>query len=122
MNHYGVGIDLVEVPRFKRIVDKRGDRFLARVFTPAELDHCFNKKRTFESLAARFAAKEAFVKAIGGWNGLGWKQIEVKNKPSGQPYLEIHGDEQSRFGTIHLSLTHTERYAIAQIVVVRSEP
>src|SRR5256714_2048493 len=91
----GHGIDIVETVRVKRLVDEHGERFLDRVYTPAEQDYCRkNPKRYFEHLAGRFAAKEAVLKVLGtGWRGgIAWTDIEVLKEPSGQPRIRLTGE------------------------------
>src|SRR5215469_221381 len=89
----GTGIDIAEVPRIADSIEKFGDRFLNRVFTDGERAYCDSKANRHERYAARFAAKEAAMKAIGtGWNhGVRWRDIEVARKPGGRPTLLLHG-------------------------------
>lgn len=120
----GCGVDLVDVDRLKRTMRRQGRAFLARIFTPAEQRYCTAKKLSAEHLAARFAAKEAVAKAFGDRQGLTmrWQDVAVVRAPSGQPTIELTGQArqlQRRRGvkTIHLSLTHTARYAVAMVVL-----
>lgn len=120
MNIIGTGVDLVEVPRFHRSVSRWGDRLLGRLFTPAELRYCSLRKLGSQHLAARFAAKEAVVKALGAPKGLGleWQDLEVVSAPSGEPKVVFHGTmSRWRDLQVHLSLTHTRQYAIATALV-----
>src|SRR6266567_204925 len=89
----GTGIDIAEVPRIAASIERFGDRFLRRVFTHEEIRYCDSKANRVERYAARFAAKEAGMKAIGtGWrHGVRWKDFEVSNLPSGRPTLRFHG-------------------------------
>lgn len=119
----GTGIDLAEVARIREAVDKYGRRFLERVFTAEEIAYVESKANRYERYAARFAAKEAGMKAIGtGWRrGVRWQDFEVRNQRSGKPGLVLHGEAAEvarRMGveTIHLSLTHTA--ALAQAFVI----
>jgi holo-[acyl-carrier protein] synthase len=116
----GTGVDLVEVPRFRQSVKRWGIRFLDRLFTPAELSYCRSYKDPHEHLAVRFAAKEAVVKAIGAPKGLAleWKDLEIVRASSGQPGVRFRGS-MSRWKKlkVHLSLSHTKRYAVASAVV-----
>ena len=119
-----IGVDIVEVTRIQKAVDRWGDRFLERVFTPGELAYC---GRRAGSLAARWAAKEAIAKALGtGWapqepHEAGWlapTEIEVARQPSGEPVVHLHGRALARsqaLGVIRwqLSLSHTREHAVA---------
>ena len=89
----GVGVDIVAVARIQKMLDRGKERFLARAFTPAERDYCLERGRPAESLAARFAAKEAVMKILGtGWGeGVGFSQVEVVKDPKGKPGLEPTG-------------------------------
>ena len=89
----GMGVDLAEVPRIKHSIERFGDKFIQRIYTPAEIAYVERKANKFERYAARFAAKEAGMKAIGtGWRrGVRWQDFEVANLPSGKPTLLLHG-------------------------------
>ncbi len=120
----GTGIDLAEVARIREAVERYGRRFLERVFTPAEIEYVERKANRHERYAARFAAKEAGMKAIGtGWRGgVRWQDFEVRNQRSGRPVLQLHGvagEVARRMGVerIHLSLTHTETLAQAFVIL-----
>ncbi len=121
----GTGIDLVEVARVRRSIERYGDRFLERIYTPLEIAYCRRKRYTAaESFAARFAAKEAGAKALGtGISfGVGWQEIEVRRRPGGQPVLVYHGRAAQcadSLGVRHiaLSLTHTADQAVAFVVL-----
>ena len=118
------GIDLIEISRLALAVERHGDRFLQRVFTPTELQHCAMR---MESLAARFAAKEATAKALGTgiWrSSIGWTDIEVgRNVETGEPLLQLHGAAQQQakklgLTTWSISITHGQSEAIALVVAV----
>jgi holo-[acyl-carrier protein] synthase len=113
-----VGIDLVDLPRFRRVVDRWGDRFLRRVFTPAERSSCEATAQRVLHLAARFAAKEAILKALGP-SGIGWTDIEIPRRPGHGVTPKLYGKAGRRLGRRHLSvsLTHTEQAAAAVAVV-----
>jgi holo-[acyl-carrier protein] synthase len=120
----GTGIDITEVPRIREAIERHGERFLKRVFTDGEIQYCESKANRIERYAARFAAKEAGMKAIGtGWNhGVRWRDIEVARKPGGRPTLLLHGkaaEFAAKLGAtnIALSLTHTEAEAMAQVIL-----
>src|SRR5262245_15248596 len=120
----GTGIDIAEVPRIAEAIERFGDRFLQRIFTDGERHYCDSKANRSERYAARFAAKEAAMKALGtGWNrGVRWRDIEVHRQPSGRPTIRFHGvasEFASRLGTanISLSLSHTPEQAIASVIL-----
>ncbi len=120
----GTGIDIIEVARVQGSLDRFGERFLNRILHSAEIAYCFSHKRPAPFVAARFAAKEAISKAFGTGIGkhLAWHDMEVGRKPSGEPFVILHGRGQSllaeRGGTIvHLSLSHTETYAAAMAIL-----
>jgi holo-[acyl-carrier protein] synthase len=118
------GVDIIEIYRVRQVLDKYGQRFLSRVYTQEEIDYCRGRA---PNLAARFAAKEATMKALGtGARGAGWKDIEVVRQESGAPSVRLHGRAQARaerLGVleISLSLSHSREYAVA-FVVVQQEP
>lgn len=120
----GSGIDLVEIGRIQQSVERFGQRFLNRVYTGAEQAYCLRKRKSAESLAARFAAKEAGAKALGTGisRGVNWLEIEVGREPGGRPTLRFHGraaEIAHRLGVTHaaLSLTHTGHLAQAAVVL-----
>jgi holo-[acyl-carrier protein] synthase len=120
----GSGIDLTEVGRIQKTVDRHGARFLDRVFTVGEQAYCLQRRTAAESLAARFAAKEAAAKALGTGisRGVTWTEIEVVREPGGKPGIRFHGraaEIAARLGVAHaaLSLTHTADLAVASVVL-----
>ena len=120
----GSGIDIAEIERIRNSIERYGARFLNRVYTPAEQSYCLRKRNSAESLAARFAAKEAGAKALGTGisQGVNWLEIEVIREPSGRPTLAFHGRAAQRaqhLGARHaaLSLTHTRDLAMASVVL-----
>jgi holo-[acyl-carrier protein] synthase len=120
----GLGTDLVAVDRVRQSITRYGDRFLNRIFTARERAYAAGRANSAERFAARFAAKEAGMKAIGtGWNrGVTWKDFEVANEASGRPTLRLTGVAQeiaSRLGvrSISISLTHTAETAFAVVVL-----
>ncbi len=120
----GMGIDVAEVPRIDEALNRHGDRFRQRVFTDGEINYCESKANRAERYAARFAAKEAAMKALGtGWNhGVRWRDIEVSRRPGGRPTLVLHGKAKEfaeKLGTknIALSITHTAEQAFAQVIL-----
>jgi len=122
----GTGIDIAEVPRIREVIERHGQRFLQRVFTEGEIQYCESKANRVERYAARFAAKEAGMKALGtGWNhGVRWRDLEVARQPGGRPTLWLHGkaaEFAAKLGAtnIALSLTHTAEQAMAQVILER---
>jgi holo-[acyl-carrier protein] synthase len=120
----GTGIDITEVPRIGQSIARFGERFLHRVFTEGEMSYCDSKANRIERYAARFAAKEAAMKALGtGWNhGVRWRDVEVTRQPGGRPTLIFHGEAAvfaKKLGAAHvaLSLSHTAEQAIAQVIL-----
>ena len=119
----GIGVDIIEIERIKEAVKKHGPSFLTKVFTANEIKYCRNRKAIrFPELAVRFAAKEAYAKAIGtgitGFgrsnHGLGWREIEVTNNALGKPALKIKGKSS---GKVQVSLSHSRDYAVAMVYV-----
>ncbi len=120
----GTGIDITEVARIEASISRFGRRFLERVFTPDEIRYCESKANKAERYAARFAAKEAAMKAIGtGWRlGVTWQDIEVRRAPGGRPTIALRGKAAGFFARLggaraHLSLTHTGQFAMAQVLL-----
>lgn len=119
----GIGTDLAEVHRIQKSIDRYGDRFLKRIYTEAEIAYASRKANAAERFAARFAAKEAGMKALGTGlrHGITWKDFEVFNEPSGRPGLRLHGaalEIATKMGArrISLSLTHTVELAMAVVI------
>ncbi len=122
----GIGVDIVTIERIARIRERHGERFSEKIFTPEETSYCLSRKNSNEHFAARFAAKEAVMKALGtGWSrGVGFRTIEVIREEDGPPQIMLHGgakEHASHLGVsrIHISLSHTRGMAIAQAVLER---
>jgi holo-[acyl-carrier protein] synthase len=120
----GTGIDLAEVDRIREAILRHGDRFTGRIYTPGEIAYVHRKANKYERFAARFAAKEAGMKAIGtGWRrGVTWHDFEVANLITGRPTLHLHGvaaevARQMGVRNIALSLTHTAQYGMAFVIL-----
>lgn len=118
----GTGIDAVEIERIAHSIERYGERFLQRIFTPAEIAYCRRKRNGAESFAARFAAKEAGAKALGTGiqQGVTWTEIEVRRHPGQRPTLHFSGralSRANRLGVQHvsLSLTHSQALAFASV-------
>ena len=120
----GTGIDIVNIERIENLMARWGDLFLGRVFTKREIVWCQQRTRPPECFAIRFAAKEAFLKAI-GWglrNGIHWTDIEVENDPMGKPLLSLHRKakeilETHRIYKALLTLSHDRPYAVAHVIL-----
>jgi holo-[acyl-carrier protein] synthase len=124
MSVLGIGVDMVEVERIQHSLDRFGERFMKRVFTEGEIAYCISMKFPARHFAARFAAKEAVSKAFGTGIGkaMGWRDIDVHKKKSGEPFLVLHGGADSlakeramKFAWI--SLSHTEHHAVAMVAL-----
>ena len=120
----GTGVDLAEVPRIRASIERYGTRFVNRIYTAGEIAYVERKANRYERYAARFAAKEAGMKAIGtGWKrGVTWQDFEVANLPSGKPTLRPHGvaaDIAAKLGVrnISLSITHTSELGMAHVIL-----
>jgi holo-[acyl-carrier protein] synthase len=120
----GTGIDLIEVARIASSFERFGERFVNRVLLPAEIAYCLSHKNPAPFLAARFAAKEAISKAFGTGIGaqLGWQDMEIRRKESGEPFVVLHGKGADLFKAraaqrLLISLTHTENYAAATAIL-----
>ena len=120
----GTGVDLAEVPRIRASIERFGARFIERIYTPAEIAYVERKANRYERYAARFAAKEAGMKAIGtGWrHGVRWQDFEVANLPSGKPTLRLQGvaahvADKLGVRNVSLSLTHTAELGMAHVIL-----
>ncbi|MDO8531898.1 MAG: holo-ACP synthase [Dehalococcoidia bacterium] len=117
MHH--VGVDIIEIPRIRQALDRWGERFLRRIYTPGEAAYCRNRA---PQLAARFAAKEAVMKALGtGIRGVGWREIEVVRERGQAPSIRLHGRAQKRASDLKLtglaiSISHSRDYAVVMVV------
>jgi len=119
---YGIGIDIIRVERMRQVVEKWEEKFLRRVFTEQEISYCYKRKNPFLSLAVRFAAKEALIKAIGSEIPVSFKDIEVTNNDTGKPSLTVKGKLEALFNNysikkIYLSLSHEHDYGVACVVI-----
>jgi holo-[acyl-carrier protein] synthase len=128
MSVIGIGVDLVECARIQHSLDRFGEKFLHRVFTEGEIEYSMSMKFPARHLAARFAAKEAVSKAFGTGIGksMGWRDIDIRKKPSGEPYLVLSGgaDElgkQKGLTNALITLSHTDHHAMA-VIVLEGEP
>ena len=111
----GIGIDIIEIDRIKESIDKLGDQFLNKLFTDDEIKYCSSKKNMHQHYAARFAAKEAIIKALSSvrTKGAKWKDMEIYNEPSGLPKVKLHNDlkqyvEDNR--ELKITMSHSKNY------------
>lgn len=117
-----VGVDIVEIERVEELLRQHGERFLERVYTPAETAFCRGRPA---ELAARFAGKEAILKALGtGRRGVGWREVEIIADLRGKPHVRLHGRAAERaqaLGLAHfaISLSHSRDFAVASVVAIR---
>lgn len=121
---YGIGVDLVSIRRIERVIDRWGKRFVNRVFTAQEAQFCYHRPSPSSAFALRFAAKEAFSKAmgLGMRKGIKWNEVEVFNHSSGKPSLRFHGRSLTILGNqgitgVHLTLSDEKEYAVAMVVL-----
>ncbi len=121
----GIGIDIIDVRRVERLLERWGTGFLKKVFLPEEIDYCGKKKYPAQHYAARIAVKEAVLKAFGeGWSEkIGWKDILVRRTRKGQPRIDLLGkgkklQEELGVGKVLVSLSHTEVYSVAQALLI----
>jgi holo-[acyl-carrier protein] synthase len=119
----GTGVDIVETSRIAQALERHGERFSKRLYTSEEIAYCEKFKNRAERYAARFAAKEAAFKALGtGWReGIRWLDVEVTHQPSGKPELRLRGcaehrAREMRVSRMAVSLSHSDRYALAQVI------
>ncbi len=120
----GTGVDIAETSRIEAALERHGERFSKRIFTPAEITYCEKFKKKGERYAARFAAKEAAFKALGtGWGkGIRWTEVEITHLPSGKPELELTGRARQVADSLGVtssavSISHADRYVVAQVIL-----
>jgi holo-[acyl-carrier protein] synthase len=124
MSVLGIGVDLVECARIQHSLDRFGEKFLHRVFTEGEIEYSMSMKFPARHLAARFAGKEAVAKAFGTGIGkaMGWRNIDIRKKPSGEPFLVFSGPaqelaKQRGVTSALITLSHTDHHAVASVVL-----
>jgi holo-[acyl-carrier protein] synthase len=120
----GIGVDLVEIVRFRKVIERLKDRFIHRVFTAGEQQFCNEHRDPVPHYAVRFAAKEALFKALGtGWaKGVTWLDVEVQRERQDAPTMSLHGEAQrlsEAMGAhkVHISLSHSDNWAIAMVIL-----
>jgi holo-[acyl-carrier protein] synthase len=124
----GIGTDITECLRIARMIERHGELFIERVYTPEEIKYCQNRKQATQHFTGRWAAKEAILKAIGtGWRkGISWRDMEIRNEPGGKPTVGIRGGvkdvvEQLGITDIHVTISHCRSHATATAIAVGNE-
>ena len=120
----GLGIDIIEIDRIKISIDKYGEKFLSKIFTPAEINYCQSKANKFQHFAARFAAKEAVYKALAtGWQEvLSWQDIEILNEPTGMPQVSMGGRLKEFLAedkSLKISISHSKNYVTCVAIIYK---
>ncbi len=121
----GIGIDIIEIDRIKQNVEKYGEKFLAKIYTPTEIEYCQSKASKYQHFAARFAAKEAVYKALAtGWQEeLSWQDIEISNKPTGMPIAKLKGKLKAFLSDnkdLKISISHSENYVTCVAIIYKT--
>lgn len=119
---YGIGIDIVKIQRMKDACEKWGRKFFEKILTDNEISYCYKKSDPYPSLAVRFAAKEALIKATGWETAFNFKDIEVVNNEKGRPSIQVKGRLEDFFKDkaitrCHLSLSHEKEYGVAYVIL-----
>lgn len=119
---FGIGIDIIEIERIKKSIEKFDEIFLNKIFTQTELDYCQSKKNKYQHYAARFAAKEAIAKALAtGWSkGFRWKDIDIYNEKSGMPNVRLSGNLETFLGddkSLKITMSHSEHYVTCFAII-----
>jgi holo-[acyl-carrier protein] synthase len=129
MDIVGLGTDIIECVRIRRMIAEHGEQFLQRVYTDREVRYCQSRRNAAEHFAGRWAAKEAVLKALGtGWRrGISWRDIEVRNDPSGQPKIAVRGEvkeiaKRLRLTDLLITISHCRHFATAYAIAVRGGP
>ncbi|MBL7068697.1 MAG: holo-ACP synthase [Candidatus Omnitrophica bacterium] len=124
----GSGVDIIEVKRVKQAIKKWGDSFLKKVFTDKEVAYSKKRRFAYQHLAARFATKEAVLKAFGGgWlRNLPWKDVEIVNDKNGKPGINLYGEAKKVYNKkniekIVVSMSHTKEYAVANAILIKKD-
>ena len=130
---FGIGIDIIEIDRVQKSIEKYGDHFLNKIYTPGELEYCLNKTNKYQHLAARFAAKEAVYKALSSEKddteneysaaNVGWQDIEIFNEPNGMPVVKVFGKIKKLLNgerSLKISISHSRDYVTCVAIVFRN--
>lgn len=125
MNILGIGTDIVECLRIAQMIERHGELFITRVYTPHEIQYCQHRKAATQHFAGRWAAKEAVLKAVGtGWRrGISWRDVEIRNLPSGRPTVALRGGvrevmEELGIGQVLISISHCRSHATAYAIAM----
>jgi holo-[acyl-carrier protein] synthase len=125
MNVIGIGTDIVECLRIAQMIERHGDLFISRVYTDHEIEYCQTRKQSTQHFAGRWAAKEAVLKALGtGWRrGISWRDVEIRNDPSGKPTVALRGGardvvEELKISKMFISISHCRSHATAYALAV----
>jgi holo-[acyl-carrier protein] synthase len=125
MNIFGIGTDITECLRIAQMIDRHGELFITRVYTPREIEYCQSRKQATQHFAGRWAAKEAVLKAVGtGWRrGISWRDVEIQNQPSGKPVVAIYGGlrdfaEELGVNEVLISISHCRSHATAYAIAL----
>jgi holo-[acyl-carrier protein] synthase len=123
---FGIGTDIVECLRIARMIEQHGELFIARVYTPNEIEYCQSRKQATQHFAGRWAAKEAVLKALGtGWRrGISWRDVEIRNLRSGSPTVDLHGGardfmDEAGVTQVLVSISHCRSHATAYAIALR---
>lgn len=120
----GIGIDIIEIDRIKESIDRFGDHFLNKIYTPNELEYCLSKHNKYQHFAARFAAKEAIYKALSSEWGkeISWQDIDIMNEPNGLPIVRFSGNLEefvNKDKSIKISMSHSDNYVTCVAIVYK---
>ncbi len=128
MTIIGIGTDITECLRIAQMIERHGELFITRVYTPAEIQYCQSRKQATQHFAGRWAAKEAVLKAVGtGWRrGISWRDVEILNQRGGKPVVALHGGvrdvaEELGIGQIMVSISHCRSHATAYALAIERE-
>lgn len=128
MKIVGIGTDITECLRIARIIERHGELFISRVYTPEEIRYCRSRKQATQHFTGRWAAKEAVLKALGtGWvRGISWRDIEIRNEPGGKPVVAVRGGakelvQQLGITKLLVTISHCRTYAVAYVIAVGGE-
>ncbi len=125
MNIFGIGTDITECLRIAQMIDRHGELFITRVYTPREIEYCQSRKQATQHFAGRWAAKEAVLKAVGtGWRrGISWRDVEIQNQPTGKPVVALYGGlrdfaEDLGVNEVLISISHCRSHATAYAIAL----
>ncbi len=129
MHVIGIGTDIVECLRIAQMIERHGELFINRVYTPHEIRYCQSRRQATQHFAGRWAAKEAVLKALGtGWRkGISWRDIEIRNQPGGKPVVGLRGGARDVVEQLHIremliSISHCRSHATAYAIALGAEP